>query len=147
MRAYHLIRGFILSVLSKKTVGVRMLLMQDKKVLLVKHSYQQGWYTIGGGVEKGETPLEAMKRELKEEVGATLLNEPQLFSVYHSRNEKPDDYIIFYVAEGCEQEVVHSDEITEQRWFPLDALPEDATPATRRRIQEYLGEKTIDERW
>lgn len=147
MRAYHLIRGFILSVLSKKTVGVRMLLMQDKKVLLVKHSYQSGWYTIGGGVEAGETPLEAMKRELKEEVGATLLNNPQLFSVYYSRNEKRDDYVVFYVAEGCTQEVVHSDEIAEQRWFSLDDLPADITPATKRRIQEYLGEKTIDERW
>jgi 8-oxo-dGTP pyrophosphatase MutT (NUDIX family) len=147
MRAYHLIRGFVLSILSKKTVGVRMLLMQDKKVLLVKHSYQQGWYTIGGGVEKGETPLEAMKRELKEEVGATLLTNPKLFSVYYSRNEKRDDYIVFYVAEGCEQEVVHSDEIAEQQWFPFDDLPADITPATSRRIQEYLGQKTIDEHW
>lgn len=147
MRAYHLIRGFVLSLLSKKTVGVRMLLIQDQKVLLVKHSYQSDWYTIGGGVEAGETPLEAMKRELKEEVGGTLLNDPTLFSVYHSRNEKRDDYVVFYVAEGCTQEVVHSDEIAEKGWFPLNDLPPDTTPATRRRIQEYLGEKTIDERW
>lgn len=146
MRIYHLIRNFILSFVSKRTIGVRMLLIQDKKVLLVKHSYQPGWSTIGG-VESGETPLEAMKRELKEEVGATLLNDPKLFSVYYSRNEKRDDYVIFYVAEGCEQEPVHSDEIAEQAWFSLDALPQDTTPATRRRIQEYLGERAIEERW
>lgn len=124
-----------------------MLLIQDEKVLLVKHSYQKGWYTIGGGVDSGETPLEAMKRELHEEVGVTLLENPQLFSVYYSKNEKRDDYVVFYVAHGCTQETIHSDEIAEQGWFPLNALPLDTTQATRRRIQEYLGEKSIDERW
>lgn len=125
LKTYQVIKNFILSLLSKKTFGVRILLIQDKKVLLVKHSYQTGWYTIGGGVEAGETPLQAMERELKEEVGVTLLKKPQLFSVYHNQNEKRDDYIVFYTAEGCKQEPVHSDEIAEQGWFSLDALPVD----------------------
>lgn len=147
MRFYHLLRNTVFSLLAKRTIGVRMLLIHDEKVLLVKHTYQPGWYTVGGGVERGETPQVAMARELKEEAGVTLTSPLQLFSVYHRRNEKRDDYIIFYVAHGGIQEPVSSAEIAERQWFALDSLPEDITPATNRRIQEYLGKKTINEQW
>ena len=147
MKFYHFIKNAIFSLLAKQTVGVRMLLINEGRILLVKHTYRSGWYTIGGAVDPGETPSEAMERELKEEVGATLTSKPKLFSIYYSRNEKRDDYIIFYVNQGCIQEKVISSEIAEQRWFPLDQLPDELSPATLRRIQEYLGEREIDERW
>jgi 8-oxo-dGTP pyrophosphatase MutT (NUDIX family) len=147
MRFYHLLRHALFFLLAKRTIGVRMLLLDQGKVLLVKHTYQPDWYTIGGGVEPGETPREAMERELKEEVGVTLTSPPQLFSVYYSRNEKHDDYIIFYIGQGCHQEAVSSDEIAQQQWFPLQQLPHDLSPATQRRIKEYLGELVISEHW
>lgn len=124
-----------------------MLLINEGKILLVKHTYQPDWYTIGGGVESGETPRQAMERELKEEVGATLTTPLELFSVYYSRNEKRDDYIIFYIGHGCTQEVMTSPEISEQRWFPINDLPQDLSPATRRRIQEYFDKVEISEKW
>ncbi|MFC0651817.1 NUDIX domain-containing protein [Lederbergia wuyishanensis] len=55
------------------TLGVRILLIQDEKVLLVKHTYQNHWYLPGGGVEKSETLERAIRRECKEEIGADLL--------------------------------------------------------------------------
>lgn len=137
----------IFSLLAKKTVGVRMLLLNEEKVLLVKHTYRPGWYTIGGGVESGETPRQAMERELLEEVGAKLKGPLELFSVYYSRNEKRDDYIIFYIGHGATQEIVHSPEIAEQQWFPLNALPKDISPATQKRISEYLNQVQISEKW
>lgn len=148
MRFFHLLRAGLFSLLEKKTIGVRMLLLDEDKVLLVKHTYQTGWYTIGGGVESGETPQQAMTRELKEEVGATLTTPLRLFSVYHSRNEQRDDYIVFYTGHGSlVQTPTVSDEIAEQQWFPLDALPDDVSPATRRRILEYLGKAALSETW
>ncbi|KTD18740.1 MutT/nudix family protein [Legionella lansingensis] len=148
MRLYYLFRCLVLAVLGKKTVGVRILLIDNDHVLLVKHTYQQGfWYTIGGGVERGETPRQAMERELQEEVGVTLTSPLELFSVYHHREQKRDDYVIFYIGRGCIQKTVTSDEIAQQQWFPLDQLPDDLSPATRRRIQEYLGEREISECW
>ncbi|WP_051131935.1 NUDIX domain-containing protein [Legionella tunisiensis] len=71
-----------------KTIGARALVINEDKVLLVKHSYTPGWYTIGGAVEKGETPIEAVQRELFEEVGVKCLTLPKLFSVYHNHREK-----------------------------------------------------------
>lgn len=148
MRFYHLLRNAIFSLLAKRTVGVRMLLINEEKILLVKHTYQPDWYTIGGGVESGETPRQAMERELKEEAGITLTSSLELFSVYYSRNEKRDDYIIFYIGHGAGiQEIITSPEIAEKQWFPINDLPKDISPATRRRIQEYLNEIEVSEKW
>ena len=147
MKFYHLLKNAVFSLLAKRTVGVRILLINEGKILLVKHTYQPNWYTIGGGVDPGETPRQAMERELKEEVGATLSTPLELFSVYYSRNEKRDDYIIFYIGQGCIQEASSSPEIAEQQWFPINDLPEDLSPATRRRIQEYFDKIAISEIW
>lgn len=147
MRFYHVARSIIFSLLAKKTVGVRALVIQNNQVLLIKHTYQPQWYTIGGGVESGETPLAAIKRELKEEVGATVLAVPALFSVYHSRIEKRDDYIIFYIVTECNFEEVSSPEIKEKKWFSLNELPSDISPATQRRINEYLNQSLVSDTW
>lgn len=70
-----------------KTLGVRALVIKNNRVLLIKHSYINGWYTVGGGVKRGETPLQAIQRELFEEVGIECLDKPQLFNVYYSAKE------------------------------------------------------------
>ena len=38
-------------------------------------------------------------------------------------------------------------EIAQARWFALDALPDDLSPATKRRIAEYRGGGMTAERW
>lgn len=141
------IRNKILSLIGYRSFGARILLIKDNKILLVKHTYQPGWYTIGGAVDRGETPLEAIHRELKEEVGVSLLKPPKLFSIYYTNFEKRDDYVALYVGSDYEQEIVHSNEIAEQQWFKLDDLPNDITPATQRRIEEYFNRREISDRW
>ena len=147
MKIYHEIKQGILSLIAKRTIGARILLVRDNHVLLVKHTYQNGWYTIGGGVESRETPRFAIERELKEEVGVTLITPPELFAVYYSNREKRDDYIVFYIGRECDQKAVKSPEIADSQWFPLEYLPEDTTPATRRRVDEYLGRREVIELW
>lgn len=128
-------------------MGARALVVQDNQALLIKHTYQKGWYTIGGGVKKNESPTKAIMRELLEEVGVTPSAPPKLFSIYHSNKERRDDYIAFYIIKTFEMEETYSLEIAEKKWFSFDALPIDITPATTRRIEEYLGKRAVSDTW
>jgi len=141
------IKGFLQSVFHVKTLGVRAILVKDNHVLLVKHTYLPQWYLPGGGIDQGETPLTAIKRELQEEVGISLKTEPKLFSVYYSNHEKRDDYIIIYSSEDFEQDKASSGEIDTYYWFDLTYLPENISPATRRRIEEFQGLRKRAEVW
>jgi 8-oxo-dGTP pyrophosphatase MutT (NUDIX family) len=42
---------------------------QRASVLLVKHRKLDAWFPVGGHIERGETPHETAKRELREEAG------------------------------------------------------------------------------
>ncbi len=141
------IKNKILSFFVRKTIGARALVIKDAKILLVKHSYMPKWYSIGGGVERGETPIEAVKRELYEEVGITCLKEPKLFNVYLNNYTKIDDYVLLYIVDEFTQEAVTSPEIEKAKWFEMKKLPESISPATKRRIEEFLGEREISEKW
>lgn len=149
MKLLHFIKNTLFILLRKKTIGARILLIRDNHILLVKHTYQpKYWYTIGGGVDTGESPLAAIHRELLEETGITLNAPARLFAVYYSNLEKRDDYIIFYISNSdFTQQTISSPEILEMKWFSLDALPKDISPATQRRIDEYLGKIVVSDRW
>lgn len=141
------IKTFVGSFFRKVTIGARVLLIQDGKILLIKHTYMPKWYSVGGGVEKGESPLQAIYREAQEEVGIHFLEPPILFGVYINHFRKKDDYVVLYVAHAFKREPTTSFEIQDSQWFDLKALPGDISPATKRRIEEYQGLRTISDIW
>lgn len=120
------------------TVGVRLLLIQEEEVLLVKHTYQREWYLIGGGVERGETLEEAARREAREEVGATL-GTLRLFGVYSNFYETKSDHVIVFAGDVLTLTGQTDREIAQFAWFALDGLPADLSPGSRRRIAEYAA--------
>lgn len=124
------------------TLGVRAMLLKDGSVFLVRHSYVPGWYLPGGGVEAGESIAEALAREITEEAGAALTGPPQLFGVYRNRQADRRDHVALFVCRAWEQRSrpkVPNREIVAAALFPLDALPEATTPATRARLHEVLS--------
>jgi len=147
IKFYWKIKNILLSLLSKKTIGARALVVQGDQILLVKHTYTPGWCTIGGGIDAGESGLQALRRELMEEVGVDLTEIPSLLGFYHNPKGKRDDYVAVYVCKKFKKKNVDSKEILEVCWFPLSALPSDITPATKRRIEEYLGHRSLSDRW
>ena len=147
IRPLWIIRNFILRLLNYPAIGARALVVKDDEVLLIRHTYESGWFTIGGAVDKNETFIAAAIRELKEEVGLTPLQPPMLFGVYLNTYFGRDDYIAFYIVKEFNIEDAHSHEIAEKKWFKMGALPDGISPATRRRIEEYLGQREKSEKW
>jgi len=117
-------------------------------VMLVRHGYAPGWMLPGGGVERGETISHAAVRELREETGLEALQEPLLHGVFLNDAQFPGDHVaVFVVRVFSEHAHAASLEIREARFFPLDALPEGATPGTRRRLTEIAGGAAPDRHW
>ena len=119
------------------TVGVRLLPVQNGRVLLVKHTYQESWYLPGGMVERGETLEEAVRREAAEELGATL-GALRLFGVYTNFFQHKSDHVAVFVCEDFTLTGETDVEIERYGFFQLDALPPGTSPGSLRRIQAYL---------
>lgn len=104
--------------------GVRIILMQDGEVLLVRHTYSPGWHFPGGYINRGETPLEAAAREAREEAGAELLEPPALVGIYSTFGHGNSDHVAVYVCRKFRQKrATDRWEIAERKRFSLDALP------------------------
>jgi len=132
------------------TLGVQGVVVdRDRRVLLVRHGYRPGWHFPGGGVERKETVLEAIARELREETGTVLEGEPRLIGIYSHFDDFPGDHIVLFAADTWTRPTVPAPngEIAEQGFFALDALPAAATPATRRRLREIFAGAPRAEAW
>jgi 8-oxo-dGTP pyrophosphatase MutT (NUDIX family) len=131
------------------TVGVLGLVVDEGgKVLLVEHTYRNGWYLPGGGVRRREPLDEALRRELREEVGVEPAAAPRLHGVYWNFAESKSDYVAVFVVEHWSRSPVTSIEIARDAFFGPDELPEDTSPAARRRIAELrAGSGTIVATW
>ena len=123
------------------TLGVRAAVIDEAgRVFLVKHSYVPGWYLPGGGVEPGESALDALARELAEEGNFRLEGPPELFGFYFNPRESRRDHVALYAVRRWRQPAPPRPgfEIVAHRFADPHALPEDATSSTRRRCAELF---------
>lgn len=120
-------RRIIRSVSPKYTVGALCIVQRDDgAVLLVRHSYNRRWGTVGGLAKRGEAPDVCAVREAREEAGieVVLVSEPavlvfpQLGRVDIVFLGRPAPGVLPADAEPS------SAEILETRWFHLGELPE-----------------------
>ena len=103
---------------------------------MIRHTYRQGWYFPGGGVDKGETLEMAARREAEEEAYVTL-GEVSLLGVYANFGEGKSDHVAIFFSRDFElRKFMPNNEIAAREWFALDALPESISPRTKRRLEE-----------
>lgn len=132
------------------TLGVRAVVLEaEDRVLLVEHTYVPGWHLPGGGVEIGETLIDALTRELAEEAGVTLGGEPVLHGMFHnSRISRRDHVAVFVVRDfSWNGPPPPNREIRAVGFFPIANLPPATSEATRRRLAEILDDAPISATW
>ena len=123
------------------TLGVRCVAFDKAGLIcLVKHTYTPGWHLPGGGVEPGETALQAIEKELAEEAGITLRAPPELFGVYANQVASRRDHVLVYTARDWHQTIplLPTREIAEVGMYDPASLPPDTSRGTAKRIREVV---------
>lgn len=131
-------------VLKPLTLGVKIMLIRDGKILLVRHTYQSGWFIPGGGVKRGETLEEAARREAWEELGAKL-EEVSLLGMYSNIHGYKNEHIAVFVCNTFTLSEKMDYEIAESTFFPLNKPPPGADRGSRHRLQEYAQSASSDQ--
>lgn len=132
------------------TLGVRAIVIDaEERILLVRHTYTEGWNLPGGGVEFGECIEESLARELDEEAGIIMEGRPALIGIYDNRALFPGDHVAIYVVRQWRRNRMPAPnmEIAETGFFHPDALPDAIVPAARRRIEEMRGRRAHEAVW
>ena len=131
------------------TLGVRAIVENEAgEVLLVRHTYVDGLFLPGGGVERGEPAEEALGRELVEEAGVEMTQSAQLIGIFSNHRVFRNDHVLLYrVVNWRPVTATSRGEIAEIVWSkPLD-LPGDATAGTRRRLTAEYGDEPAGLYW
>jgi 8-oxo-dGTP pyrophosphatase MutT (NUDIX family) len=132
------------------TLGVRGIVVDGQgRVFLVRHSYVAGWHLPGGGVEPGETLMAALARELAEEGNIVLAETPPLHGLFFNSRVSRRDHVAVFLVRAFRQDgpPQANNEVVEHGFFHPDQLPDETTPATRRRIAEVFHGVPVAERW
>ncbi len=121
------------------TIGVFAIIFDARqRILCVRMNYaSKNWTTPGGKVEPGESPIEAVKREVFEETGYRV--EPkQLIGVYAKLYN--NDLVLCFEAEVLSRELWEpNQEISEMGYFARDELPEEMGYVVRTRIKDAFN--------
>lgn len=134
--------------------AVGAIIYQNGKILLQKREDDGKWACHGGCMEFGETYLQTLERELKEEINIKPI-EPKLFGIYSGEktyHEYPNQdkvyvvWIAFLVQKYEGILKVDENEVLELKWFELNNLPKNISDLDFQAIKDltkFLENKAV----
>lgn len=103
------------------TLGAVCAIEHDGSLLMLSQPHRKGWSLPGGLLDHGETPAEAVTREVWEEVGLRIdPGEPVAYGV-HPATQSVD--VIFRLEVAQRPELVLATEARRCRWWHPDEVP------------------------
>ena len=106
---------------SQIVIAVAVLVFREGRVLAMRRAPRRVgaglWETLSGRVEAGEQPVDAARRETREETGLEIDLDPRPVMAYAARRGDDPLVVIVYRARSNAGEVERSDEHDEHRWL------------------------------
>jgi 8-oxo-dGTP diphosphatase len=130
----------------RRAFSVAIYARRGAEVLVIEHRRLNTWLPIGGELEAGETPLEAARRELREETGIVGTFRPLVGALdgvpsgllgyeEHPAGSKGMHMNFVFVAEvAANDEVTPNDEFSSWRWVNRAALEQLESPLNVRQF-------------
>ncbi len=117
---------------------VCVVVIEEEKVLLTKREDFHIWRLPSGGVEDGETVLQAAVRETKEETGLDI-KITRLVGIYSRPADTPSGHAVVFTAIPLGGEICgQPGETLEVSYFPSNDLPQALSFGHRRRIEDAV---------
>lgn len=100
-------------------------------------SYSGKYWTLpGGGVRKSETPVQAVRREVKEELDISLNTVSQIGEYKSTAEYKKDTVYLFYTKVSKRRYIKNKSEVSNAKWFSKANLPIEQSRALRESINQ-----------
>jgi len=112
------------------------IILSSNQILLVKPRHKDNWQLPGGRLKVGESSLEAVVREVKEETGL----EARIGRLTGRYRREDGTTARVYAARASGKLAGACEEIVEQRWVTVHQAKEMVSHATRRRLIEGIGQ-------
>jgi mutator protein MutT len=124
--------------------GAKIIIVSPDKILLFHRDNiptirsPDCWQLVGGGIEEGETPEQALIREVKEEVSIDLKEYKLIDKIKGTTGANVWVYVTFVDKKDEEKFKLGPDDGQEIGWFTIDeALALNLTPGTRITLSDY----------
>lgn len=109
-----------------KKNAVAVIVNKDNKILLLKRADEpktwmpKKWSLVGGGIEKGETPEKACKREIFEETDLNIDKFVKSFTI--QRNTDSVEHLFACRFDGDDSEINLNKENTNYGWYDISEI-------------------------
>lgn len=124
-------------------VAVKGIIRRGNKILVLKRSLDDDhkpgvWETAGGGMDKAETPQNALKREIKEETNLEVkILEP--FNAFSFKKDTGESKVgITFVCKYVSGKIKLSEEHVDYKWIePSEFAKMKSLPSLHKEIRNY----------
>ncbi len=139
LRLAHGVRRRWWRIRAPRLSGCRIIALDDSgQVLLIRHSYgSDNWMPPGGGLARGEDPIAAAGRELREETGCEL-HGAHLIELVQEDLHGAGNHVHVVGGRALGRAVADRREIIEAAFFSVDALPGALAPSLHRQLPLWI---------